>query len=128
MSIRFSAEEAQARLPELLDRAESGEEIVITRFGAPSAVLRRADSAGGTADSGVRTATQGVHRTATQGVHRTASYGVLGAAWSAPVVGGEAAGEIFDVGTDYGDVGYGDIGSGDINNGDIGYGDIGYSG
>ncbi|WP_338599259.1 type II toxin-antitoxin system prevent-host-death family antitoxin [Saccharopolyspora sp. SCSIO 74807] len=47
MSTRFSAEEAQARLPELLDRAESGEEIVITRFGAPSAVLRRADSADG---------------------------------------------------------------------------------
>lgn len=102
MSTRFSAEEAQARLPELLDRAESGEEIVITRFGAPSAVLRRADSAGGVANSGVL---------------RTGSYGVLGAAWAAPA-GGEAAGEVFDVGTDYGQLDYGDAG----------YGDAGYSG
>ncbi|MBK0867447.1 type II toxin-antitoxin system prevent-host-death family antitoxin [Saccharopolyspora sp. HNM0986] len=97
MSTRFSAEEAQARLPELLDRAESGEEIVITRFGAPSAVLRRADSADGAASSGVL---------------RSGSYGVLGAAWAAPV-GGEAAGEVFDVGTDYGQPDWGQLDYGD---------------
>lgn len=96
MSTRFSAEEAQARLPELLDRAESGEEIVIIRFGAPSAVLRRADSADGAASSGVR----------------AGSFGVLGAAWAAPV-GGEAAGEVFDVGTDYGQPDWGQLDYGD---------------
>lgn len=111
MSTRFSAEEAQARLPELLDRAESGEEIVITRFGAPSTVLRRADSADGAASPGVR----------------AGSFGVLGAAWAAPV-GGEAAGEVFDVGTDYGQFDAGQFDAGQPAWGQLDYGDAGYSG
>ena len=35
--------EARARLPELLDRIERGEEITITRHGRPAAVLLRPD-------------------------------------------------------------------------------------
>ena len=86
MTTEFSAEEAQARLPELLDRVESGEEIVITRFGAPSVALHRAGS-----------------RRSPEMV----SAGVLTAAWLAPIAGG-AADAGFDVGTDYapGDVGF----------------------
>ncbi|MEU6130445.1 type II toxin-antitoxin system prevent-host-death family antitoxin [Saccharopolyspora sp. NPDC047091] len=87
MTTEFSAEEAQARLPELLDRVESGEEIVITRFGAPSVALHRAGS-----------------RRSPEMV----SAGVLTAAWLAPIAGGAAADAGFDVGTDYapGDVGF----------------------
>ncbi|MEV0705672.1 type II toxin-antitoxin system prevent-host-death family antitoxin [Saccharopolyspora sp. NPDC050389] len=71
----FSVDEARERLVELLDRAESGEEIVITRFGAPSVWLQpaRSGSTGG----------------------RFAA-GVIAASWVAP-----AAGDSFDVGTDY---------------------------
>lgn len=36
--------EARAILPEVLDRVERGEEIVITRHGRPSAVLLRPDA------------------------------------------------------------------------------------
>jgi prevent-host-death family protein len=74
MAAEFSVDEARERLVELLDRAESGEEIVITRFGAPSVWLQpaRARSTGGLAA------------------------GVIAAAWVAP-----DAGEAFDVGTDY---------------------------
>ena len=35
--------EARARLPEILDRVERGEEITITRHGRPAAVLLRPD-------------------------------------------------------------------------------------
>lgn len=36
--------EARARLPEILDRVEAGEEIMITRHGRPAAVLLRPDN------------------------------------------------------------------------------------
>jgi antitoxin (DNA-binding transcriptional repressor) of toxin-antitoxin stability system len=36
--------EARARLPEILDRVEKGEEITITRHGRPAAVLLRPDA------------------------------------------------------------------------------------
>ena len=36
--------EARARLPEILDRVEAGEEITITRHGRPAAVLLRPDA------------------------------------------------------------------------------------
>ena len=36
--------EARARLPEILDRVEAGEEITITRHGRPAAVLLRPDT------------------------------------------------------------------------------------
>ncbi|MDA3643557.1 type II toxin-antitoxin system prevent-host-death family antitoxin [Saccharopolyspora indica] len=75
MAAEFSVDEARERLVELLDRAESGEEIVITRFGAPSVQLLPAQ--GRSAGGGFAT-------------------GVIAASWVAPV-GAEA----FDVGTDY---------------------------
>lgn len=39
----FTVDEAQHRLTELLERAESGEDIVITRFGVPSMRLQPVD-------------------------------------------------------------------------------------
>jgi antitoxin (DNA-binding transcriptional repressor) of toxin-antitoxin stability system len=41
---RLSVSEARARLPEVLDRVERGEEITITRHGRPAAVLLRPDA------------------------------------------------------------------------------------
>ena len=41
---QLSVSEARAILPELLDRVERGEEITITRYGRPAAVLLRPDS------------------------------------------------------------------------------------
>ena len=40
----LTVSEARARLPELLDRIEAGEEIVVTRHGRPAAVLLRPDA------------------------------------------------------------------------------------
>jgi antitoxin (DNA-binding transcriptional repressor) of toxin-antitoxin stability system len=40
----LTVSEARARLPELLDRIERGEEITITRHGRPAAVLLRPDA------------------------------------------------------------------------------------
>ena len=40
----LSVSEARARLPEILDRVERGEEITITRHGRPVAVLLRPDN------------------------------------------------------------------------------------
>ncbi|WP_344678464.1 type II toxin-antitoxin system prevent-host-death family antitoxin, partial [Saccharopolyspora taberi] len=40
MAAEFTIAEAQERLEELIDRVESGEEVVITRFGAPSVSLQ----------------------------------------------------------------------------------------
>jgi antitoxin (DNA-binding transcriptional repressor) of toxin-antitoxin stability system len=40
----LTVSEARARLPEILDRVEKGEEITITRHGRPAAVLLRPDS------------------------------------------------------------------------------------
>lgn len=40
----LTVSEARARLPELLDRVERGEEIVVTRHGRPAAVLLRPDA------------------------------------------------------------------------------------
>ena len=40
----MSASEARAALPELLNRVEDGEEVIITRHGRPVAVLVRPDS------------------------------------------------------------------------------------
>ncbi|MBB5155555.1 type II toxin-antitoxin system Phd/YefM family antitoxin [Saccharopolyspora phatthalungensis] len=74
MAAEFSVDEARERLVELLDRAESGEEIVITRFGAPSVRLQAAPA---------------------RSTGRFAA-GVIAAAWVAPDTG-----DAFDVGTDY---------------------------
>ena len=41
MAVAFSMDEARDRLTELLDRAEAGEDVVITRSGAPAVVLER---------------------------------------------------------------------------------------
>lgn len=82
MAIEFTVEEAQERLPELLDRVESGEEIVITRFGGASAALKpvRGGASGG-----------------------VIAGGVLAGAWFTPVAGGVSGEDsTFDVGTDYG--------------------------
>lgn len=82
MATEFSAEQAQERLPDLLDRVESGEEIVITRFGAPSVTLQSASDgrAGAAGTSGVPVGM-----------------------WPAPVAGGGGgdSADTFDVGTDY---------------------------
>ncbi|PKW19550.1 prevent-host-death family protein [Saccharopolyspora spinosa] len=75
MAAEFTVDEARERLVELLDRAESGEEIVITRFGAPSVWLQPART-----------------RSTTGGF----AAGVIAASWVVPT-GGDA----FDVGTDY---------------------------
>jgi antitoxin (DNA-binding transcriptional repressor) of toxin-antitoxin stability system len=40
----MSASEARAALPELLNRVEGGEEVTITRYGRPVAVLVRPDA------------------------------------------------------------------------------------
>src|SRR5260370_19886039 len=40
----MSASEARAALPELLNRVEDGEEVIITRHGRPVAVLVRPDA------------------------------------------------------------------------------------
>ena len=82
MATEFSAEQAQERLPDLLDRVESGEEIVITRFGAPSVTLQSAR--GGRAGAG-------------------STSGVPAGMWLAPVAGDGTGGsaDTFDVGTDY---------------------------
>ncbi|GAB3275615.1 type II toxin-antitoxin system Phd/YefM family antitoxin [Parasphingorhabdus pacifica] len=80
MAIEFSAEQAQERLPDLLDRVESGEEIVITRFGAPSVRLQPAGDV--RAGAGIAS-------------------GVITGAWlgaGAEETGGDSG---FDVGTDY---------------------------
>ena len=51
MAVEFSLNEARDRLTELLDRAEAGEDVVITRSGAPAVLLERVpegpDLAGG---------------------------------------------------------------------------------
>lgn len=41
---QLSVSESRAKLPEILDRVERGEEITITRHGRPAAVLLRPDS------------------------------------------------------------------------------------
>jgi prevent-host-death family protein len=41
---QLSVSEARAILPEVLDRVERGEEVVITRHGRPAAVLLRPDA------------------------------------------------------------------------------------
>jgi antitoxin (DNA-binding transcriptional repressor) of toxin-antitoxin stability system len=41
---QLTVSEARARLPELLDRIERGEEITITRHGRPAAVMLRPDA------------------------------------------------------------------------------------
>ena len=40
----LTVSEARARLPEILDRVEAGEEITITRHGRPAAVMLRPDA------------------------------------------------------------------------------------
>ncbi len=86
MTSEFSVEQAQERLPELLDRVESGEEIVLTRFGVPSVRL------------------DPVHQRRSGG---GVSQGVVGAMWLAPIAGDVTGGDssdggAFDIGTDYG--------------------------
>lgn len=78
MATEFSLAQAQERLAELLDRAESGEDIVITRFGAPSVTLAPVRS-----------------RTATTGTAPV----LFGGIFAAQIVGD--GGESFDVGTDF---------------------------
>jgi antitoxin (DNA-binding transcriptional repressor) of toxin-antitoxin stability system len=41
---QLSVSEARATLPEVLDRVERGEEVTITRYGRPVAVLLRPDA------------------------------------------------------------------------------------
>jgi antitoxin (DNA-binding transcriptional repressor) of toxin-antitoxin stability system len=43
MTITLTVSEARARLPELLDRVLAGDEVTITRHGAPVAVVLRPD-------------------------------------------------------------------------------------
>ncbi len=91
MATEFTVEEAQERLAELLDRAESGEEIVITRFGAP--LVRLQPVRGGRLASASSTA---------PGM----AGGVMGAAWvasSADAPHHDSAGHTgtFDMGTDF---------------------------
>jgi prevent-host-death family protein len=78
MATEFSLEEAQERLSELLDRAEAGEDIAITRFGAPSVTL-----------------TPTRRRSPSSGVAPV----VFGGIFAAQVVGD--GGDSFDVGTDF---------------------------
>ncbi|MBE9374346.1 type II toxin-antitoxin system prevent-host-death family antitoxin [Saccharopolyspora sp. HNM0983] len=73
MAVEFTADEAAARLTELMDRVESGDEVVITRFGAPSVRLEPAGPGSGAMRAGV-----------------------ISAAWTAPT-----AVAAFDMGTDY---------------------------
>ncbi|MCK9250579.1 MAG: type II toxin-antitoxin system prevent-host-death family antitoxin [Solirubrobacteraceae bacterium] len=40
----YNASQARARLPELLDRVEAGEEVAISRHGKPVAVVVRPDA------------------------------------------------------------------------------------
>lgn len=94
MATEFTVEEAQERLAELLDRTESGEEIVITRFGVPSVTLAPASS---------RRRTQPV----TAGGAEIAG-GVIGAFWATPTDGGGQhhqhatdGTDTFDMGTDF---------------------------
>lgn len=47
MTAEFTAEQAQARLPELLERADSGEDVYITRPAADPVLLRRAAAGAG---------------------------------------------------------------------------------
>ncbi|GAB3683397.1 type II toxin-antitoxin system Phd/YefM family antitoxin [Saccharopolyspora tripterygii] len=75
MAVEFSVDEAAARLTELIERAEAGEHIVITRFGAPAVSLEPSPVP---AQRGGFTA------------------GVVAASWAVPAVDGT-----FDVGTDY---------------------------
>ncbi|GAA4855510.1 type II toxin-antitoxin system prevent-host-death family antitoxin [Saccharopolyspora cebuensis] len=78
MAAEFTADEARARLDELLDRAEAGEEVVITRFGAPSVRLQP-----------------------TTGRSRTGfAAGVFTGVWAVPLAA-ETGQEAFDMGTDY---------------------------
>jgi len=44
MSKTMSITEARAVLPEILDRVQAGEEVVITRHGRPAAVVVRPDA------------------------------------------------------------------------------------
>ncbi|MDI2028472.1 type II toxin-antitoxin system prevent-host-death family antitoxin [Saccharopolyspora sp. TS4A08] len=76
MAVEFSVDEARERLTELIDRAEAGEHVVITRFGAPAVSLE---------PSPVPAQRGGAF-----------AAGVVAASWVAPHDGGS-----FDVGTDY---------------------------
>jgi len=42
--LRLNASQARARLPELLDRVEAGEEVAVSRHGRPVAILVRPDA------------------------------------------------------------------------------------
>jgi prevent-host-death family protein len=44
MSTSMTVSEARAVLPQLLDRVSAGEEVTITRYGRPAAVLVRPDT------------------------------------------------------------------------------------
>ena len=46
MSESYSMVEARSHFPELLDKAQDGERILITRYGKPAAVLVRIPAAG----------------------------------------------------------------------------------
>ncbi|MEB3366892.1 type II toxin-antitoxin system Phd/YefM family antitoxin [Saccharopolyspora mangrovi] len=76
MAVEFSVDEARERLTELIERAEAGEHIVITRFGAPAVSLE---------PSPVPSQRRGGF-----------AAGVVAASWVAPDAGGS-----FDMGTDY---------------------------
>ncbi|SFS35396.1 type II toxin-antitoxin system Phd/YefM family antitoxin [Saccharopolyspora flava] len=76
MAVEYSVDEARERLTELIERAEAGEHIVITRFGAPAVSLE---------PSPVPAQRRGAF-----------AAGVVAASWASPQDGGT-----FDVGTDY---------------------------
>lgn len=81
MATEFTIAEAQERLPELLDRVESGENIVITRFGAPAVSLNPVRSR-----------------------RSIATGGAVGALWAMPIASDLVTTEgdsTFDVGTDF---------------------------
>ncbi|RRO16181.1 type II toxin-antitoxin system prevent-host-death family antitoxin [Saccharopolyspora rhizosphaerae] len=76
MAVEFSVDEARERLTELIERAEAGEHVVITRSGAAAVSLEPS-------------------RVPAQRREEFAA-GVVAASWVAPEAGGS-----FDVGTDY---------------------------
>lgn len=49
MAVELSLDEARDRLTELLDRAEAGEDVVITRAGSPAVALERVPTGAGAA-------------------------------------------------------------------------------
>jgi antitoxin (DNA-binding transcriptional repressor) of toxin-antitoxin stability system len=58
----LTVSEARARLPEILDRIERGEEITITRHGRPAAVMLRPDAVRSRRNDAVFAQAREIHR------------------------------------------------------------------